>query len=219
MYIGFMLAHCLGGDPRVMVSTTAFHARVQGSFPGIGGLKETKMFLLHPLVKLSIAGSLRGREVACSTSDRQGSNFVSCVWRAVSSHPSHHPQEGLLAQSSLYVHISSLKPDSFHLANCLRRWTHIKPAYAERMGSRWECGVVGIMTLLSWLLYSHMTLTKGHDLIIILSLRLSLKPGSHSVISMIKTLSNPNLILTSASKTSREFAILGLYWMEMTWNW
>ena len=25
-----------------MVSTAAFHARVRGSFPGLGGLKETK---------------------------------------------------------------------------------------------------------------------------------------------------------------------------------
>ena len=31
-----------GGGPRVVVSTAAFHARVRGSVPGIGGLKETK---------------------------------------------------------------------------------------------------------------------------------------------------------------------------------
>ena len=71
---------------------------VWGSFPGHGGLKETKMFLSHPLVKLSIVGSLRDREVACSASDLQGLNFESCVWRAVSSHSSHHPQEFILAQ-------------------------------------------------------------------------------------------------------------------------
>ena len=97
-----------------MVSTAAFHARVWGSVPGLGGLKETKMFLPHPLVKLSIVGSLRDREVACSASDRQGSNFESCVWRTVSSHSSLHPQEVLLAQFSLYVHKGGLKPDSFH---------------------------------------------------------------------------------------------------------
>ena len=89
---------------RVVVSTAAFHTRVRGSFPGLGSLKETKMF--SPLV-----GSLRDREVACSASDLQGLNFVSCVWRAVSSH---HPQEVLLAQFSLYVHKSDLKPDSSH---------------------------------------------------------------------------------------------------------
>ena len=94
-----------------MVSTAAFHARVRGSFPGLGGLKETKMFLPHPLVKLSIVGSLREREVACTASDLQGLNFESCVWRAVSSH---HPQDVFLAQFSLYVHKGGLKPDSFH---------------------------------------------------------------------------------------------------------
>ena len=94
-----------------MVSTAAFHARVRGSVPGLGGLKETKMFLPHPRVKVSIVGSLRDREVACSTSDRQGSNFESCVWRTVSSH---YPQEVLLAQFSLYVHKGGLKPDSFY---------------------------------------------------------------------------------------------------------
>ena len=97
-----------------MVSTAAFHARVRGSVPGLGGFKETKLFLPHPRVKVSIVGSLRDREVACSASDRQGSNFESCVWRTVSSQSSHHPQEVLLAQFSLYVHKGGLKPDSFH---------------------------------------------------------------------------------------------------------
>ena len=72
------------------------------------------MFLPHPCVKVSIVESLRDREVACSASDRQGSNFESCVWRTVSSQSSHHPQEVLLAQFSLYVHKGGLKPDSFH---------------------------------------------------------------------------------------------------------
>ena len=111
----------LGGGPRVVVSTAAFHARVRGSVPGLGGFKETKMFLPHPRVKVSNAGSLRDREVACSASDRQGSNFESCVWRTVSSHSSHHPQDVLLAQFSLYVHKGGLKPDSFHICvNCVR---------------------------------------------------------------------------------------------------
>ena len=99
-----------------MVSTAAFHARVRGSFPGLGGLKETKMFLPHPLVKLSIVGIPRDREVACSASYRQGSNFESCVWRAVSSQSSHNPQEVLLVQFILYVHRSGKKARfiSFH---------------------------------------------------------------------------------------------------------
>ena len=101
-----------GGGPRLVVSTAAFHARARGSVPGLGGLKETKRFLPHPRVKVSIVGSLRDREVACSASDRRGTSFESCVWRTVSSQSSHHPQEVLLAQFSLYVHFIS-----FH-----RRW-------------------------------------------------------------------------------------------------
>ena len=86
--------HCIieGGGPRVVVSTAALHAKVRGSVPGLGGLKETKMFLPHPRVKVSIVGSLRNQEVACSASDRQGSNFESSVWRAVSSQSSHYSQ-------------------------------------------------------------------------------------------------------------------------------
>ena len=82
LFSSFMLP---GGGPRVVASTVTFHARVRGSVPGLGGLKETKMFLPHPRVEV------RGREVACSASDRQGSNFESCVWRTVSSQSSHHP--------------------------------------------------------------------------------------------------------------------------------
>ena len=52
------------------------------------------MLLPHPRVKVS--------------------NFESCVWRAVSSQSSNHPQEVLLAQFSLYVHTGGLKPNSFH---------------------------------------------------------------------------------------------------------
>ena len=56
--------------------------------------------------------SLCDREMACSASDLQGSNSESCVWRAVSSHSSHHLQEVLLAQFSLHVHKGGLKPPS-----------------------------------------------------------------------------------------------------------
>ena len=77
--------------------------------------KQNCFFSDHPLVKLSILGSLRDQEVACSASDLQGLNFEFCVWRPVSSHSSHHPQEVLLVQFSLYAHKSGLKPDSFYL--------------------------------------------------------------------------------------------------------
>ena len=112
------------GGLKVVVSTAVFHARVRGSVPGLGGLKETKMFLPHLRVKVSIVGSLHDREVACSASDRQGSNFESCVWRTVSSQSPQHPQEVLLAQFSLYVHKGGLKPDSFHLLHVAARFFH-----------------------------------------------------------------------------------------------
>ena len=134
-----------GGGPRVVVSTAAFHARVRGSVPGLGGLKETKLFLPHPRVKVSIVGSLGDREVACSASDRQGSNFESCVWRTVSSQSSHHPQEVLLAQFSLYVHKGVLKPDSFHFY-LLRRF------FSHKINVRSFKGQVTVITNLKMLL-------------------------------------------------------------------
>ena len=82
-------------------------------FPVSAVWKKQKMFLPHPRVKVSIVGSLRDREVACSASDRQGSNFESCISRTVSSQ-SYHLQGVLLAQFSLYVHKGGLKPDSFY---------------------------------------------------------------------------------------------------------
>ena len=80
-----------------------------------------KMFLLRSLVKniyCHTVGNLRDREVACSASDCQGSNFESCVWRAVSSHSSHYIEEVLLARCSLYVHKGSLKKHSFYFHFC-----------------------------------------------------------------------------------------------------
>ena len=101
-----------GGHNRVVVSTAAFHARVRGSAPGLGGLKETKNVSSPSTCESQYCGERA--QVACSASDRQGSNFESRVWRTVSSHSSHHPQDVLLAQFSLYVHKDGLKPDSFH---------------------------------------------------------------------------------------------------------
>ena len=58
-------------------------------------------------------GSRGDPEVECSASDHQGSNFKTCVWRVVSSHSSHHPQEVILPQFSQSVHKCGLKPHSF----------------------------------------------------------------------------------------------------------
>ena len=107
----------VGGGPRPVVVTTAtFHVRVRGSFPGLGGSKETKMPPPpYPHVKLSIVGILSDREVACSASDLQGLNFEFCVWRA-QCHLSHLTIFRIIlrAQFGLYVHKSGLKPVSFH---------------------------------------------------------------------------------------------------------
>ena len=131
------MSFIVGGGPRVVVSTAAFHARVRGSVPGLGGLKETNLFLPHPRVKLSIVGSPRDREAACSASDRQDSNFESCVLRTVSSHSSHRPQEVLLAQFSQYVHKGWLKPDYFHffLSLCSGQFIYLTRC---TVGERWR---------------------------------------------------------------------------------
>ena len=87
----------------------------RGFVPRSGIQVSKKQNDSFPLTRFCIVGSLRAREVAYSTSDCQGSNAESCAWRAVSSHSSHHPQEVLLAQFSLYVHKRGLKPHLFHL--------------------------------------------------------------------------------------------------------
>ena len=86
---------------------TLYILKYVAQLPDSAVWKKQKMFLPHPRVKVSIVGSLRDREVACSASDR--------VWRTVSSQSSHHPQKVLLSQFSLYVHKGGLKPDSSHL--------------------------------------------------------------------------------------------------------
>ena len=70
------------------------------------------------VVKAACLESRRSRvRTRCSASDHQGSNFESCVWRAVSSH---HPQ------FSLYVHKGGLKPHFFHFILLrLLQWTSV----------------------------------------------------------------------------------------------
>ena len=70
--------------------------------------------------------SLRDREVVCSASDHQSSNFESCVWVAVSSHSFHHPQQDVLAQFSLNVHKGGLKPYPFHFILSLDLSHHLQ---------------------------------------------------------------------------------------------
>ena len=78
----------------------------------IGPGAVVKLHYDNQVSKKQNVGSLREREVACLASDLQGSIFYSSV-RAVSSHLSHHSQEVLLVQFSLYVHKGGLKPHSF----------------------------------------------------------------------------------------------------------
>ena len=108
---GQALGRDKGGGPRVVVSTAAFYARVRGSVLGPGGLKEAKNVSSPSTCESQYCGEPLWPRGSVSASDRHGSNFESCVWRTESSH---HPQEVLLAQFSLYVHKGGLKPDSFH---------------------------------------------------------------------------------------------------------
>ena len=41
MFLCIFVLILLGGGPRVVVSTAAFHARVRGSVPGLDGFKGT----------------------------------------------------------------------------------------------------------------------------------------------------------------------------------
>ena len=84
-------------------------SEIAGSNPALAfKFQRNQMILPCSLVNSQYCGD-RDREVVSSASDRQGSNFETCVWRAVSSRSPYHPQELLLAQFSLYVHKGGLK--------------------------------------------------------------------------------------------------------------
>ena len=107
-----------GGGPGAVVKAVDLlgKSEIAGSNPALAfKFQRNQMFLPCSLVNIQYCGD-RDREVGSSASDRQGSNFESCVWRAVSSRSPHHLQEVLLAQISLYVHKGGLKPESFHLS-------------------------------------------------------------------------------------------------------
>ena len=71
---------------RSQIRTPLWHASI----------KETKYFFPAHSLRFNMVGSLRDREVVCSASDHQGSNFEFCGLRAVTSHSYHHPQEVIL---------------------------------------------------------------------------------------------------------------------------
>ena len=116
----------LGGSSGAVVKASCLETRrsqVQTPFwPSYS--RETKLFFPAKSWRFNIVKSLRDQEVACSSSDRHGSNFEFCVWRAVAFHLSHRPQEVLLAQFSLQVHTCGLRPPSFHFI-LSSNWTDV----------------------------------------------------------------------------------------------
>ena len=110
-----------------------------------------------------------------SASDRRGSNYKFCIWRGVSSHLPHRPQEVLLAQFSLYVHECDINPSIFFCTTTVSHlWT-----LTDKMGnviliSLWIAGystfnTLNIFTnenvsnycLVKWYMYS-ITILKTH---------------------------------------------------------
>ena len=152
------------------------------------------MFLPHPRVKVSIVGSLRDREVAYSVSDRQGTNFESCAWRTVSSQSSHHPQEVLLAQFSLYVHKGGLKPDSFHFI------------FASFGFVRWSC----LSALVCIVIYSNPNCSKLVCIDVYGSLLCAIKKSSITVYD------NPGFRLPSVAY-HRNLPSSTIHWSNADW--
>ena len=66
-------------------------------------VSKKKCFFSAHSQRLNIVGSLRDQQIRCSASAHKGSNLESSVWKAVSSHSSHHPQEALLTRSAVDV--------------------------------------------------------------------------------------------------------------------
>ena len=68
-----------------------------------------------------LRSGIQFKKIKCSSPDNSlkiwyiGLNFKSCVWRAVSSHSSHHPQDIGLVHFSLWLNKSGLRPYSFYL--------------------------------------------------------------------------------------------------------
>ena len=74
---------------RVVVSTAAFHARIRGSFPGLGGFEINNNVFFPSTRKTQYCGEPPGPGGSVLGLRPPGFEFESCVWRAVSSH---HPQ-------------------------------------------------------------------------------------------------------------------------------
>ena len=118
------------GGPRVVVSTAALHASVRGSVPGLGGFKETK------------------NVPSLSTCKNQYCGRPPSPRGSVSSQSSHHPQEVLMAQFSLYmaqspIHLITLRWKlSTQWWACETAWPASSAAWAPTGSRRWG-GILG----------------------------------------------------------------------------
>ena len=79
----------IGTLEKTGIPSKCMENRITVSHFGIQVSKKQTFFPAHSL------GSNRGRDAASSALHHQGSNFGSCVWKAVSSHSAHHPKEAL----------------------------------------------------------------------------------------------------------------------------
>ena len=110
--------------------------------------QRNKIFLPCSLEMFQYCGNLRNREVACSASDRQGSNFESSIWRAVSSHSSHHPREAhfrIIYVQTIPIHFIFFNFDHwiwiFRYPSCwltigrvsTRRWSYVGVILEQRL--------------------------------------------------------------------------------------
>ena len=70
-----------GRGPSAVVNAACIgKLEIAGYEPHAGlQVSKNKIFLLRSLVMIQYCGNLRDREVACSASERQGSNFESFV--------------------------------------------------------------------------------------------------------------------------------------------
>ena len=141
---------------------------------GLQVSKKQKYFVPAHSWRFNIVWRLRDREVACSASERQGSNYKSCVWTAVSSHSYHHTQGFLLAQFNLYVNKCGLKKHSFHFiyvrysdidiyVNALNIWdlneqqlkSIILIKYFKLICEFYSCWVMEVMTVRGIIYFLH----------------------------------------------------------------
>ena len=82
---------------------------------GHGGSPQYRIFTSERRKPLCFFRHLNASVVFEPAASDSPKHAVLTTVRVMSSQSSHHPQEVLLAQFSLYVHKGGLKPDSFHL--------------------------------------------------------------------------------------------------------